>query len=89
VYGEVPPLNEVVVESIAAWPGLTVEGVTLMMGDVRGGLTLTVATLEITVTLELELSLTSNSNDQVPIVVRDPVEIYSGDSQVDELANLL
>jgi hypothetical protein len=41
VYVGVPPLNEVVVESVALWPLSMVEGETLMAGTTKAGLTVT------------------------------------------------
>ena len=88
-YGEVPPLNDVVVESNEVWPGLMVEGFTLTTGDVRGGLTITVTGAEVTEAGEPELSFTWNWNDHVPIVVSVPVGVDSAESQAEGPMNLL
>jgi len=71
----VPPLNEVVVESVELWLLSMVPGPALMTGAVGIRLTVTVAGTELTVTGVGVLSVTRRRKCHVPAVVNVPVEI--------------
>ena len=74
MYGDVPPLNDVVVESVELCPESIVVGETEITGAVSAELTVTVTALEVAVAGVPELSLTCSSKLQVPVVVRVPVD---------------
>ena len=58
LYGEEPPLNELVVERTDDWPESIVVGMTETTGAMRAGLTAMTAALEVTVAGDAELSVT-------------------------------
>jgi len=58
LYGEEPPLNELVVARTDDWPESIVVGMTETTGAVRAGLTAIMAALEVTVAGDAELSVT-------------------------------
>src|SRR5207247_2001032 len=58
LYGEEPPLNELVEERTDDWPESIVVGMTETTGAVRAGLTAIMAALEVTVAGDAELSVT-------------------------------
>jgi hypothetical protein len=82
VYGEVPPVNDVAVNSLADWPLPIVVGETEIVGGVGTGLTVTVTSPE--ATDSDALSLTWSSKLQTPRVDRTPVETV-GREEVSQL----
>jgi hypothetical protein len=84
----VPPLNEVVVESVELWPLSMVVGEAVITGATGVPmLTATVTTLEVVVSGEAALSVTWSSKDQVPELSRTPVEIDGFEEVVHPLVN--
>jgi hypothetical protein len=78
VYVGVPPLNGVVVESVALCPESIVVGATEITGavaSVNAEFTRTDATLDVAVCGVSELSVTSSSKLHVPVAVSVPVDI--------------
>jgi hypothetical protein len=82
-------LNAVVTARVADCPTSTVVGLTEIVGDERAGLTVTVTAPEVTVTGDPELSVIWSSKDQVPTVIRVPVEVDTVDVHSEEIPKLL
>ena len=70
-------------------PESIVEGEAVGVLTVGRELTVTVTALEVLVTGDPALSVTCSSNDQVPVVLRAPVDIEVGEVQDEELPRLL
>ncbi len=86
-----PPLNEVVVDSVEDWPESIVVGLTVIRGAVSAGLTVTVTAFDVMIVEGELLSFTCSSKDQIPAVDRAPVDMVglSPRLQEKELPRLL
>ena len=82
-------MNEVTVVRVDDCPRSRAVGLIEIVGNDSAALTVTATKPDVTVTGELELSTTWSSKDQVPTVVRTPVEVDVGDVQAEELPRLL
>lgn len=89
LYPDVPPANDVVVESDADCPTSSTGGVVEMVGAESAGFTIMVTGLEVLVTGDAALSVTCSSKDQDPDTERAPVSMDVGDEQAEELPSRL
>ena len=89
MYGDVPPLMDVVVVIVADCPRSRAVGSTEIVVEERAAFTVMLAAFDVTMTEELELSVTWSSNDHNPMVVRAPVEVDADDAHAEETPKLL